>query len=190
VPGVARTASRIAWRTGMGYVGWAPLPPTGRVEEVADAAWTYTLLGLLYEPWLTTLTGEARGDATFATTPRSGEPAMSDRPPTDAEVRVAREPLVAQARAAALTEGNELPPAQALWALVTKASPSKPKPADTAVSQMPPGMPQMPFPMPGVPGLGMDGLQGIDPAMLQKLLGDGGLPPGMGLPGLPGLPKR
>lgn len=192
VPGVAKHRGHVAWRTGMGYVGWAPLPPSGRVEEVPDAAWTYTLLGMLYEPWLTTLSGDARGDATFATRPRTGEPAMLDRSPTEEEVRAARAPLVAQARAAGLTEGADLPPAQSLWAVVTKASPSKPasKPSD-ATAQMPPGMPQMPFPLPGVPGLGMDGLEGIDPAMIQKLLGDGGLPPGFpGMPGLPGLPNQ
>lgn len=190
VPGLERAAARIAWRTGMGYVGWAPLGPEGRVEEVPGAAWTYTLLGLLYEPWLTTLVGDARGDAMFATAPRSGEPAMSDRAPALDEVRAAREPLLLQARAAGLTEGHELPPAQAIWALVTKASfpGPAPKPSETAASQAPPGMPKLPFSLPGVPGLGMDGLQGIDPAMLEKLLGDGGLPPG--LSGLPGLPKR
>lgn len=188
VPGLAKAAARLAWRSGMGYVGWAPLPPDGRVEQVPGAAWTYTLLGLLYEPWLTTLAGDARGDAMFATAPRSGMPAMSLRAPTQDEVRAAREPLVLQARAAAIAEGNELPPAQALWALVTKASASGAKPGETTASQAPPATPKLPFSIPGVPGLGMDGLQGIDPAMLDKLLGDGGLPPG--LSGLPGLPKR
>ena len=192
VPGLAKHEGRVAWRTGMGYVGWAPLPPSGRVEDVPDAAWTYTLLGLLHEPWLTTLTGDARGDATFATRPRSGEPA-SRGAPTEEEVRAAREPLAAQSRAAGMSEGNDLPPAQALWALVTKAKPGKP---DEQTARAPKGAPQMPFPMPmpgGVPGLGSDGLQGFDPQMLQQLLGDGGLPPGLlpmlpGMPGMPGMP--
>lgn len=153
-----------AWKKGLGFVGWAPLPPSKKVEDVPDRAFTYTMLGLLYDPWLTTLTGEARTDAMTAT--------RLSPAPSNEEVASARAELLARA---GLHEGNELPPAQALWALSSGAPQKTPEPVEER------GTP-IGAPMQNMPNLGDLGqlqglLSGMDPAMLQGVLGaDGGLP--------------
>lgn len=155
VPGVID--AHIAWRTGLGYVGWAPVPPTGLLEDIPDLAWTYTMLGLLYDPWLTTLSGEARTDAMISTRPSLG------KAPSAEAVASARNDLLQRAKAAGASSDNDLPPAQTLWAITIG---KMPKTAPIA-SGVPIGAP-----LQGMPG--MDGM-----GALQNLVGDGGLPSGM-----------
>lgn len=158
--------AHIAWRTGLAYVGWAPVPPSGKLEEIPDRSWTYTVLGVLYDTWLTTLTGEARTDAMVATKPTTGQSA-----PSTHEVATAREDLVRRAKDAGMGSGNDLPPAQSLWALLV-GKPA-PKPSTEAAQGVPIGPP-----MKGIPGMeGMGALKGL-------LGADGGLPPGL-MPMLP-----
>jgi hypothetical protein len=164
VPGVID--AHIAWRTGLMYVGWAPVPPSGRLEDIPDRAWTYTMLGLLDDAWLTTLGGEARTDAMVATAVRTAKPNLG-KPPSAEEVAAARNDLLTRAKESGTSSGNDLPPAQTLWALTVGKSAPKTATAPTS-SGVPIG-----GPMQGMPG--MDGM-----GALQNLLGDaGGLPPGM-----------
>jgi len=165
VPGVID--AHIAWRKGLLYIGWAPVPPSGKLEDIPDRAWTYTMLGVLYDTWLTTLGGEARTDAMVAT-----KSALGNAPSAE-EVAAARTTLVSRAKEAGATGGSDLPPAQTLWAMIVGKPSSQPTAATTPTTS---GVP-IGAPMQGMPDMGA----------LQKLLGDGGMPPGL-MPMMPPIP--
>jgi hypothetical protein len=79
VPGADPTPARVVWRSGAGFVGWAPEPPACTSDDDSDAesqleedlSWSFELLAGLFEKLVDSqlLYGDARSDAAAATTP-------------------------------------------------------------------------------------------------------------------------
>jgi hypothetical protein len=201
IPGAETHDGRVGWRAGRGFVGWAPLSPLGAAGDMPpDRAWSYTFLGLVYEKWLSSLTGEAWDTARASTLPKPGAPPMYLMAPRAEAVKRARDALEAHvmAQGAPLGDDGELPAAMALWALVSERPMAGAFAVDTSAAarkkaaggddrpkiESKPPTPfdwPMPFELPGMDGMpgGMPGLDGLPGGML--------LPPGL-VPG--GAPKK
>ena len=73
VPGLAETPARVVWRSGGGFVGWAPEPPSwiddGDEGTFAFFSWTFEMMGSLFEPLIDAqrLEGDAQEIAANAT---------------------------------------------------------------------------------------------------------------------------
>jgi hypothetical protein len=102
IPGAAETAGRVVWRSADGFVGWAPEPPTEEDAddaEVDDSAWSYELLGTLFDEVLdpALLVDDAAAVARAATRAARRDPANPARPrrfgPPSTQVATARKAL-------------------------------------------------------------------------------------------------
>ena len=77
VPGLSETPARVVWRSGDGFIGWAPEPPSwvddGGEGLFAFFSWSFTLMGALFEPSLRDqcLEGEAQEIAANVTSARA-----------------------------------------------------------------------------------------------------------------------
>ncbi len=77
VPGLAETPARVVWRSGGGFVGWAPEPPSwvddGGEGAFAFFSWSFAMMGALFEPLVRDqcLEGEAQEVAANATSSRA-----------------------------------------------------------------------------------------------------------------------
>jgi hypothetical protein len=75
IPGAEATAGRVVWRSGEGFVGWAPESPVwvddGGDDTIAALDWSFAFLGSLLELDLSSqiLEGDAREGASEATMP-------------------------------------------------------------------------------------------------------------------------
>jgi hypothetical protein len=75
IPGVEETPGRVVWRSGEGFVGWAPEAPIwvddGGDGLIAEFAWSFVFLGALLEPDLEPqfLEGESYVAAVASTSP-------------------------------------------------------------------------------------------------------------------------
>ena len=72
VPGAEETPGRVVWRTGDGFVGWAPEAPAWAAYDAVDydsLDWVFSLIGTLLDDTLNgnLLTGDARETARHAT---------------------------------------------------------------------------------------------------------------------------
>jgi hypothetical protein len=167
IPGVAETAGRVVWRTGDGFVGWAPeLPFASEDDDDEDLSWSYELLGTLFDDAvdLALLTDDALEDAREATRARHdadhpGRPRQVG--PSHDQVAAARKalsgyvlahpevsPVVARAHAASAPNPN---------ATSTSTTTSKSFHATESDSPLPPSMAlydqMMRDPMPGPGGM-------------------------------------
>jgi len=74
VPGAEATAGRVIWRTGDGFVGWAPEPPPTDPDDEGggdddDLAWSFELEGTLYDdPVDDALLDDSGADSAYAAT--------------------------------------------------------------------------------------------------------------------------
>jgi hypothetical protein len=101
IPGARETAGRVAWRESTSFVGWAPEPPSyDEDDQGRGLAWTYVLLGSLFERPLedAVLTGEAAVvAASVSTFARRGGPSVWGEPrsggPSGESVVAARDAL-------------------------------------------------------------------------------------------------
>jgi hypothetical protein len=98
IPGAQETAGRVVWRTGDGFVGWAPEAPTADADDDAEydnLDWVYSLLGTLMDDGTdgNLLTGEARETARNATAPGAGGAQRHAAAPSAAKVGDARKAL-------------------------------------------------------------------------------------------------
>jgi len=131
VPGADATPGRVVWRTGDGFVGWAPEPPaTDPDEEVGgdddDLAWSFELEGTLYDdPVDDALLDDSAADSAYAAT-RGPHAHRSRTGPARGEVAGARRALGdyvvahpevgASSRASLHAPGERpLPPGRALF---------------------------------------------------------------------------
>jgi|GEM_PF-6786996 len=85
IPGTQATDARVVWRSGNGFVGWAPEPPAW-VDDGGDSGlpWVFTFLGSLYFQGIGSdcITGESPEYERVAAVTREGQ-----RPARDADAK-------------------------------------------------------------------------------------------------------
>jgi hypothetical protein len=94
VPGAEPTSARVVWRTGDGFVGWAPEPPPTDPDDPGDdddLVWTFEFEGSLYDDSVdqAALTDSA-ADSAYAATRSSGAQRSRTGPPRSAVVAAHR----------------------------------------------------------------------------------------------------
>ena len=132
IPGLEETPGRVVWRTGAGFVGWAPEPPTwiddGSEGLYAFFEWSYALEGGLFEQDLEEqlLDGDARDAAASATAHPTGTVSHFARlGPKASEVQAAKKELVAYAAnhpeaRPKKAESNALPRGMAMYPILVR----------------------------------------------------------------------
>ena len=123
VPGAAESDGHVAWRAGGGIVGWAPLGPTDVSAGTAppERAWTFTLLGAIYEHRTSPLLGDAIEVALAMTMPPDGTAFFLEAPPVDTVSAARRELVLHLASIGRMQDGvsdpmtADLPPATLAW---------------------------------------------------------------------------
>jgi hypothetical protein len=100
IPGAAETAGRVVWRSGDGFVGWAPEGPSAGDDDEADvddSSWSYAFLGTLLDDTLDLLTDDAAAMASGATRHGRFDPTHPGAPrrsgPSGEQVASARKAL-------------------------------------------------------------------------------------------------
>jgi hypothetical protein len=136
VPGAVLTPAAVVWRTGDGFVGWAPAPADGDYDpgNGDDGAWSYEFLAALFEDVLDSqlLSGDAGEQAASATRPSA--------PPARGAVADARRQLGAYIQAHPQGVAQSEPKGGSPGSGSAGHVPAQPAVAKTGAFEMPSGM--------------------------------------------------